>query len=129
MRDFTGETASALDAQLSLFRNDGAGFGREALLVKALPLAAGERRLSPPFLVVRPARAGATADVLLHVDGHVERRPLTKSGDGLRLEDATARAAVPENARVVATDAGDDSDDVEVLIVTEREVRHVRFAR
>jgi hypothetical protein len=133
MRDFTGETAIALDAQLSLFRNDGAGFKTPALLTKALSLAAGDQRLSPPFLVVRPARRGASADVLLHVDGHVERRPLVPSGDSLRLGSATARTAVPENARVVATDAvaerDGEHDDVEVLIVTDGEVRHARFAR
>ena len=124
MRDFTGEAATSLDAQLTVFRNDGGKFVKPAMLARPLPLAAGESRLAPPFLVVRPQQNGK-ADVLLHVDGQLERRPLEPRGDRLRLRAADDRVAIPDGARLWIADA----DANAIMIVTDGEVQHVRLPR
>ena len=64
-------------------------------------------------------------DVLVAGEARLERRLLGRRSGSLRLADADAQAQVPDGARVlVADELGDD-----VLILTEREVRHVRFRR
>ncbi|MFN3243424.1 MAG: FG-GAP repeat domain-containing protein [Planctomycetota bacterium] len=125
MRDFTGSEKRTLDAQLTVFGNDGKQFRKPPTLNAALQLEAGSRELRQPFLRVRPGRKGFPGDVLIHVGGRLERRLLSRRGDQLRMADADASTEVPDATRIQVADRfGDD-----LLLVTEREVRHVRFRR
>ena len=125
MRDFTGSEKRSLDAQLTVFVNDGKQFRKPARLNTALQLAAGSSELRQPFLQIRPGRKGFPGDVLIHMDGRLQRRLLSKRGDQLRMADADAGIEVPEETRIVVADQNGD----DVLLVNEREVRHVRFRR
>ena len=124
MRAFTGSTKATLDAQLTVFEIDGAAFVQPAALNVPLQIAVGSRGTSP-VVRVRPGRRGVPGDVLVAGEARLERRLLGRRSGSLRLADADAQAQVPDGARVlVADELGDD-----VLILTEREVRHVRFRR
>lgn len=135
MREFLGDKASALDAQLSVFRNDGTQFVRPPLLAQALPLAAIQAQRGPVFLTARAGRAGRAGDVLLYIDGGIERRPLVASGERMRLGAANGRFAMPQPTApadqqtpgpriVVADPEGDD-----ILLLIGSEVRHLGFTR
>ena len=124
MRAFGGGDNNALDAQLTIFANEGDVFARRPKLNVALPLSSG-RRGRELLLRVRAGRGGALGDVVLVTDGRLERRALTSRGAQLGLADADAAVRLPEGARV---DVLDDEAD-ELLIVTRSEIRHVRFDR
>lgn len=123
MRALTGDSATAIDAQLSVFRGDGSGFARPALVSQALPLEPGPQGQSEPFVFARPGTGGRPGAVLVRADGSLQLRPLAPRGSRLRLLAATARVAVPKAARIVAM----AEDGAEVLVLAEREVRHVRL--
>ena len=124
MRAFGGGDSSALDAQLTIFANEGDVFARRPKLNVALPLSSG-RRGRELLIRVRAGRDGALGDVVLVADGRLERRPLTSRGAKLGLGDADATVKLPEGARV---DVLDDEAD-ELVVVTRSEIRHVRFRR
>ena len=124
MRAFGGGDSSALDAQLTIFANEGDVFARRPKLNVALPLSSG-RRGRELLLRVRAGRDGALGDVVLVADGRLERRPLTSRGAKLGLGAADATVKLPEGARV---DVLDDEAD-ELVVVTRSEIRHVRFRR
>ena len=114
----------AFEAQLSIYGNSGKQFDTPSMLSVPLPLDTN-KNLQKPFLLVRPGRRGRAGDVLLLIDGHLERRFLNLKDQQLQLAAADARVKVPEDARILVVDEfGDD-----VLILTEAEVRHVRFRR
>jgi hypothetical protein len=124
MRAFTGATKATLDAQLTIFELDGPSFVRPAVLNVPLQVAAGRRGVGP-LVRVRPGRNGAPGDVLIGAGARLERRLLGRRSGRLRLANADASAGISDGARVVVADSvGDD-----VLVVTDREVRHVRFRR
>ncbi|MGC6486985.1 MAG: FG-GAP repeat domain-containing protein [Planctomycetota bacterium] len=125
MRDFTGSEKRTLDAQLTVFGCDGARFQKPPKLNVALQLATGDRRSRQPFLLVRPGRKGFPGDVLLRVDGAVERRLLGRQGDRLRLAAADARVPAAAGTAVQSADRIGD----ELLLRSGDEVRHVRFRR
>lgn|GEM_PF-5790059 len=115
---------AGLEAQLTVFLNDGDGFGRRPQLNVALQLSGAKSRRQP-VVRVRPGRGGMPGDVLTLANGRLERRLLAKRGDQLRLAAADAGADVPKTAQVEIVDRyGDD-----LLILQQAEVRHVRFRR
>ena len=124
MRAFGGGDSSALDAQLTIFANEGDAFARRPKLNVALPLSSG-RRGRELLLRVRAGKSGEPGDVVLVTDGRLERRPLTIRGDQLGLADADATVKLPKDARVDVLDENAD----ELLVVTRSEIRHVRFRR
>lgn len=124
MANLTSPKTASFDAQLTMYRNDGGAFVTPSLLSKQLPLVT-DSRLRKPFLVVRPGRRGRPGDVLLHTNGHIERRFLNLKGKQLTMAKADARAPVPKRASILVADLiGDD-----ILILTDGEVRHVSFRR
>lgn len=124
MANLTNPLGGSFEAQLTIYGNSGKQFETPSLLSQPLPLAT-DKRLKKPFLLVRPGRRGRPGDVLLHMDGHLERRFLILKNKELQLAASDARTPVPDDARLIVADRiGDD-----ILIVTEREVRHVRFRR
>ena len=125
MRDFTGSEKRTLDAQLTVFGCDGASFVKPPKLNVAIQLGAGDRRSRQPFLLVRPGRRGFPGDVLLRVDGAVERRLLGRRDGRLRLADADGSAPAASGTTVLSADPVGD----ELLLLNGDEVRHVRFRR
>jgi hypothetical protein len=125
MRDFTGSEKRTLDAQLTVFGCDGDRFQKPPKLNVAIELGTGGRRSRQPFLRVRPGKKGFPGDVLLRVDGAVERRLLGRQGDRLRLADADASVPAAAGTSVQSADRIGD----ELLLRSGDEVRHVRFRR
>jgi len=125
MRDFTGSEKRTLDAQLTVFGCDGASFVKPPKLNVAIQLGAGDRRSRQPFLLVRPGRRGFPGDVLLRVDGAVERRLLGRRDGRLRLADADGSTPAASGTTVLSADPVGD----ELLLLNGDEVRHVRFRR
>jgi len=117
MKRLTAAEATELDAQLTIFPGRDGGFARPASFNRAVPLFAGSSSLAQPFARVR------RGSLLMRVQGALERRPLERDGDRLRMGDATARVTVTDEERV--REFGDADD--ELLLVSEHEVRHVRF--
>ena len=121
MRSFTGEATTVLDAQLSIFRNDGTGFARPAMLNRPVPLVTGEDRLQL-FLRAQPGADGKPGFLLARTDGAIERRPLERRGERLRMRRQDARVPIADDAQIdMMPDAG------ELLIRSDHEIRHVRF--
>lgn len=124
MANLTSPQAASFDAQLTMYHNDGKGFVMPSLLSKQLPLVTNSE-LKRPFLLVRPGRRGRPGDVLMHTDGHLERRFLNLKDNALTMAQADARTPVPEKSTILLADQlGDD-----ILILTGNEVRHVSFRR
>lgn len=124
MANLTSPQAASFDAQLTMYHNNGKAFVTPSLLSKQLPLVTNSE-LKEPFLLVRPGRRGRPGDVLLHTNGHLERRFLNLKGKQLTMAKADARTPVPEKATILLADElGDD-----ILILTGNEVRHVSFRR
>ena len=124
MANITSLKSSSFDAQLNIYRNSGEQFVTPSLLSRPLPLVTNSR-LQKPFLIVRPGRRGRPGDVLLHIDGHIERRFLNIKNKALQMSKSDARSPVPEKSTILVADKiGDD-----LLIITSTEVRHLRFRR
>lgn len=124
MSALTNPKASSFDAQLNVYNFEGGKFVTPSMLSRPMPLMT-DTRLKKPFLIVRPGRRGRAGDVLMHINGHVERRFLNAKNKQLTLASSDARSPVPAKSRImVADEIGDD-----ILIVTGNEVRHVRFRR
>lgn len=124
MANITSLKSSSFDAQLNIYRNSGQQFVTPSLLSRPLPLVTNSR-LQKPFLIVRPGRRGRPGDVLLHIDGHIERRFLNIKNKALQMAKSDARSPVPEKSTIlVADEFGDD-----LLIISSSEVRHLRFRR
>jgi hypothetical protein len=116
--------SSSFECLFSIYRNDDDQFQTPALIARPLSLITNSQ-FSKPFLVVRPGRRGRAGDVVMHIGGHLERRFLNRKAGRLTLSKADARTPVPKKARILAADPIAD----EILIVTNNEVRHVRFRR
>jgi len=125
MRDFTGSEKRTLDAQVTVFGCDGASFEKPPKLNVAIQLGAGDRRSRQPFLLVRPGKKGFPGDVLLRVDGAVERRLIGRRSGRLRLADADGSAPAASGTLVRSADPVGE----ELLLVSGDEVRLVRFRR
>ena len=124
MASITNPNASSFDAQVNIYDFDDSKFVTPSMLSRPMPLVTNSR-LKKPFLIVRPGRRGRAGDVLLHIDGNIERRFLNAKGNQLKMASSDARSTVPAKGRILVADAiGDD-----ILIVTASEVRHVRFRR
>ena len=91
----------------------------------ALQLGIGGSRSRQPFLLVRPGKKGFPGDVLLRVDGAVERRLIGRRSGRLRLADADGSAPAASGTLVRSADPVGD----ELLLVSGDEVRLVRFRR
>lgn len=120
--DLPGSKSATLEVQLNVFANVGDGFAPQPNLARVLPLTATSGRR--PFLQVRPGRRDVPGDVLMLRDGELQQRFLKRDGDALSLGSVAAKVAVPDDARVVYDAAAD-----ELLVMTDHEVRHVRFRR
>ena len=123
LRGLTGAEATALEAQLNIFRGTGERFVLPALLTQTLRLPTDMRRGSRPFLHVVAASGGQPGEVLLREDEQLLRRPLQKDGERLRLGPPTAKVALPRDSQAIApTGLGD-----EVLVLGDHELLHVRM--
>lgn len=116
LRGLTGDGPSALEAQLLVFRNAGGRFAQPALLQQLLRLPTGANGRNATFVQIVDGALFAFAEAML------ERRPLERDGDRLRLAAPTARFALPDDARVEGTVQGG-----EVLVRTEHELLVVRL--
>ena len=124
MAALTNPNATSFDAQLNIYNFEGGKLVTPSMLSRPLPLVT-DTGLKSPFLIVRAGRRGRAGDVLLHINGNIERRFLNAKNKQLLLASSDARTPVPPKSRLlVADEIGDD-----ILIVTGNEVRHVRFRR
>lgn len=124
MAAITDPNASSFDAQLNIYDFEDGKFVTPSMLSRPMPLVTNTQ-LKKPFLIVRPGGRGRAGDVLLHINGNIERRFLNAKNKRLQLASSDARSTVPRKSRILVADAiGDD-----ILIVTNNEVRHVRFRR
>tara|TARA_R110002072_G_scaffold174303_5_gene329526 strand:+ start:27344 stop:28855 length:1512 start_codon:yes stop_codon:yes gene_type:complete len=124
MAKLTGSGNGSFDAQVSIYGNQDGQFVTPSMLSRALPLATNAK-LKKPFFVVRPGRRGRAGDILMLLDGHLERRFMNAKNNELTLAPPDARTPVPDEARVLLCDALGDN----ILLVTGSEVRHLRFRR
>ncbi|MGK0302215.1 MAG: hypothetical protein ACI89X_003098 [Planctomycetota bacterium] len=124
MAKLTGGGSDSFDAQVSIYGTSDGLFATPSLLSRAMPLAT-DSELKSPFLLVRPGRRGRAGDVLMIIDGHLERRFMNAKNNTLKLASPDARTPIPAGARLLLCDAVGDN----LLLITGSEVRHLRFRR
>ncbi|MBX3462728.1 MAG: VCBS repeat-containing protein [Planctomycetes bacterium] len=122
LRTLTGEAPKALEAQLLVFRGDGARFAAPAMLQQTLRLPTGEGGATP-FVHVLPGRDGLAGELLLREDQDLQRRPLQPRGDRLLLLPSAAACRLPQGARL----EGPFAAGGEVFAWTDHEVLFVRL--
>jgi hypothetical protein len=122
LRGLTGAAPRTLEAQLAVFRGDSARFATPAVLQHALQLPTGAGN-ALPFVHALPGRAGAAGELLVHEDATLQRRPLLRQDDRLRLLPTAAALRVPAGARL----EGPFGDGAEVCARTDHELLHVRW--
>ena len=124
MAKLTNAGSGSFDAQVSIYGTEDGRFVTPSLLSRALPLATSAQ-LTKAFFVVRPGRRGRAGDVLLLIDGHLERRFMNANKSSLKLAQPDARTPVPPKARILLCDELGDN----ILLITGSEVQHLRFRR
>jgi hypothetical protein len=115
LRGLTGDAPQALDAQLAIFRGDGARFTTPALLQAALRLPANDEGGNSPFVHV------VGGDLLVREENVLQRRPLRRDGDRLQLLPAAKKFVLPKGAELEPLLAPTQ----EVVVRTQHEVMWV----
>ncbi len=121
LRDPTSTVPTALEAQLHVFRGDGARFVLPAALGERLRLPVRSGRTALAQLL--PGSADAPGALLLAVDDALVLRPLQRADERLRLAPATGRLPIPADARLTLADGSADvlvRTDTELLVVRPR---------
>jgi hypothetical protein len=112
LRGLTGDGPQALDAQLAIFRGNGATFTTPAMLQAALRLPANAEGGNTPFVHVQ------AGELLVREENVLQRRPLRRDGERLHLLPAAAKFVLPKGARLEPLLAPSH----EVVVRTEHEV-------
>lgn len=119
LRGLTGDAPTALEAQLNIYRNVGGRFSVPAAMsvVVRLPIETGG---SDAFARLLPATASGSGTMLLRADGQLQRRPLARNDERLRLLEPDGRLPLTKDTHLLL-----DVDAGEILVLERSELLHV----
>ncbi|HEX5053098.1 MAG TPA: hypothetical protein VFZ65_15090 [Planctomycetota bacterium] len=123
LRGLTGGAPTSLEAQLNIYRNDGARFVTPGVLIQQLQLPAPRGRKQRTFVRVLPGLQGAAGALLLRSEDRVQLRPLQRDGERLRLDPPAWQVPVGDEAMPRLLPGATDA----LLVLDRHELLHVRW--